>query len=257
MTTSHHRVLTYTDLYVSPKSCCISNSFAYTLCTTFVPSHHTHTEYSRSRQSMQFVRITADCRLRICFERRSYLKYLCFHLFEMLLSFLDSIVRHINQLCYVLIVHLLALRMEIEPKVLHLIRSSIADSESDDTHLLLCTCGLICIADHQLILLLVDEIHDNHVAILLDELIEVCRKQRAILLINLSLRLQGPPRSLACISSWVSATKAEECFLGSSESHVATSTCTYDVTIPQSCTAICSVSTKFATWAFASIPRVL
>ena len=94
----------------------------------------------------------------------------------MLLSFLDSIVRHLNQFCNVFIVHLLALRMEIEPKEIHLIRSSIADSESDDTHLLLRTGRLVCIADHQLILLLVDEIHDNHVTILFDQLIEVSSK---------------------------------------------------------------------------------
>ena len=74
----------------------------------------------RSRQSMQFVRITAVCRLRILPSLRSMLKNLLRSSVQCPLALLHRRFGHLHQLRDVFVVHVLALRVEIEPEIVQL-----------------------------------------------------------------------------------------------------------------------------------------
>lgn len=87
----------------------------------------------RSRQSMQFVRITAVCRLRILPPLRSMLKNLLARTVQRPLSLLHRRLGHLHQLRDVFVVHVLALRVEIEPEIVQLRCVLVASSNAPPT----------------------------------------------------------------------------------------------------------------------------
>ena len=92
-------------------------------------------------------------------------------LYALATRYTGSRLRH--QLLQVLIVHLLTLRVEVKPEEIHVVLRFVATSDAPSAHALILAPALERLANHQLVLLLVDQVHHRHTPVLPHQRVEV------------------------------------------------------------------------------------